>query len=869
MTLVPMEPAGRLVAMGWSARELLYCVYSGGAVEVFDVLGDRVEGRCFDLLASSLSGDEVVDVAFPWAGDSLAAQLLSPEGDYSIVRVDGLENPKPELVVQPDAARHTCMAVIDGSCTAHGRMELLLGTTDGGIVVVDGDGVAADAGLGGTLPSQLMSMTVSPAGKYVAAFGEDGSLVVLDSLLERKLLEFDTKAGMKPDTIAWAGEDAVVLAWPDRGVLLVGPFGDWIKLDYEAEGGVRIVQEADCVRLISPGAHELLQQVPAPLFSIRRIGSTDPGALLADAATAFADGDARCDETIRTLIAEDSLADAVSECMAAAGHEWDTGAQRSLLRAAGYGKSFEPSFARDAFVETAQRLRVLNACRDSDVALPLTAPQYAALTPDVLVDRLASRHMFRLALDLSDYLLLPEARDRVLVAWAVAKVQGAAGGGDGKMAAGQAPAGHSDESLRDLLRARLGTPGSGASDVSYADIAAAADGVGRRRLAMMLLDFEPRAADQVPILLRMGEGRIALSKALDSGDPDLAYTALLHLRASCRAEKSARKGPEKAEKEEKGEDAVLGPLDPSDEDAEFLRLILSWPAAVDLLASWASISDRPLLLKLYLAAGRFIDAGRVATEAAYRVGAGIKEGGGEEEEEEEEDGEDAGLGMFRTGTALKAHVAGLKRAAEMYRDGERHPRLAASDRAECAFLARATEEQAALLVVQAAIESELEGAGEGGDDVALVGTPLNTTLLNLWLRGEAGGCGKKADKLVKDFKVADAPATLVKVRALAKARDWPGLWAFADSKRSPVGYRPFAEACALEGAAVEARKFALNKISDPGERIDTLVALGAITEAAEAALKAKDGDRLQAMAGKALTPMAIDAVERALAALGM
>lgn len=36
-----------------------------------------------------------------------------------------------------------------------------------------------------------------------------------------------------------------------------------------------------------------------------------------------------------------------------------------------------------------------------------------------------------------------------------------------------------------------------------------------------LLDHEPRAAEQVPLLLQMKQEKIALVKAIDSGDTDL------------------------------------------------------------------------------------------------------------------------------------------------------------------------------------------------------------------------------------------------------------------------------------------------------------------------------------------------------------
>ena len=46
----------------------------------------------------------------------------------------------------------------------------------------------------------------------------------------------------------------------------------------------------------------------------------------------------------------------------------------------------------------------------------------------------------------------------------------------------------------------------------------ACDRVGKRSLATMLLDYEPLAIDQVPLLLSMGESGRALAKACESGD---------------------------------------------------------------------------------------------------------------------------------------------------------------------------------------------------------------------------------------------------------------------------------------------------------------------------------------------------------------
>ena len=146
--------------------------------------------------------------------------------------------------------------------------------------------------------------------------------------------------------------------------------------------------------------------------------------------------------------------------------------------------------------------------------MPLTVSQYDRLTPEVVIDRLVNRYQHRMALLLCDYLNIE--KDRVLVHWACAKIRHAA------------EHAHTEpRQLCDLIRRKLL---STSAHVSYADIAATADAAGNKELATMLLEFEPRAADKVPLLLKMRAVDLALSKAIDSGDTDLVYLVLLHLK---------------------------------------------------------------------------------------------------------------------------------------------------------------------------------------------------------------------------------------------------------------------------------------------------------------------------------------------------
>jgi hypothetical protein len=178
-----------------------------------------------------------------------------------------------------------------------------------------------------------------------------------------------------------------------------------------------------------PSSHSSSLPLPlSPSTQSRRrrgIGSTAPSALLCDAHSAYSDGDAKCDDIIRELSGSNSgsssggdsaeeagsssalssvphfgasqLHEAVSGCLSGALAEWEPDAQRTLLRAAAYGKAFEPScVGRDALGSTARTLRLLNALRDSDTALPLSAAQYAALGHRRVIARLLARHQFRM-----------------------------------------------------------------------------------------------------------------------------------------------------------------------------------------------------------------------------------------------------------------------------------------------------------------------------------------------------------------------------------------------------------------------------------------------------------------------------------------
>uniref|UniRef100_A0AAX7U102 Vacuolar protein sorting-associated protein 16 homolog n=1 Tax=Astatotilapia calliptera TaxID=8154 RepID=A0AAX7U102_ASTCA len=216
----------------------------------------------------------------------------------------------------------------------------------------------------------------------------------------------------------------------------------------------------------------------------------------------------KADEYLREIKEQSMLGEAVRQCVEAAGHEYDTNTQKSLMRvrasAASFGKCFLTDFSPDQFVTTCRELRVLNAVRDSSVGLPLTHTQFKQLTLQVLIDRLVYRQFYPLAIEVCRYLKIPDYQgvSRVLKHWASCKVQ---------------QKDLTDDAIARAVCMKVGdSPG-----VSYSDIAAKAYECGRAELAIKLLDFEARSGEQVPLLLKMKRSQLALSKAVESGDTDL------------------------------------------------------------------------------------------------------------------------------------------------------------------------------------------------------------------------------------------------------------------------------------------------------------------------------------------------------------
>ena len=393
-------------------------------------------------------------------------------------------------------------------------------------------------------------MSVSPNGRFIALYTDDGKVWVVSSDFQEKLSEYDTKAKTVPNDMQWCGNDAVVLAWEDE-VHLVGPSGASSKYYYDA--WVHLIADIDGIRVFTSDVCEFLQRVPDVSEDTFRVGSMAPSSVLLDAIEQFEQRSPKADDNIQLL--RPNLVEAVDACITAAGNEFDTYWQKQLLKAAAFGKNVLEAYDSDDYVSMCESVRVLNAVRRYDVALPLSYEQYYRLGSERLVQRLINRENYVLALKVSDYLRLP--RTRVYGHWASRKVRVAAG---------------DEEAVCKQIVDRV----DGQAGIAYDEIARCAYNEGRVQLATRLLNHEKRAGHQVRLLLDMEEDTLGLDKAIESGDTDLVLFVLLQMRNKM-------------------------PL------ASFFRTINTRPMAVALVEATAREQDQDLLKDLYYQDDRRLD----------------------------------------------------------------------------------------------------------------------------------------------------------------------------------------------------------------------------------------------------------------------
>ncbi|XP_030921124.1 vacuolar protein sorting-associated protein 16 homolog [Geospiza fortis] len=210
-------------------------------------------------------------------------------------------------------------------------------------------------------------------------------------LLQEKFCEFNTGIRSPPKQMVWctrprSRQRAVVLAW-ERQLMVVGNSSECIRYPLGTGDTPEALPPplAPTLRIFSQ-SHRMLPDLSEASQEIFRIASMAPGALLLEAQKEYEKESQKADEYLREIREQQLLPEAVGQCIEAAGYEHEPDTQKSLLRAASFGKCFLDKFPPEGFVRMCQDLRVLNAIRDYQIGIPLTFTQYKQLTIEVLLD---------------------------------------------------------------------------------------------------------------------------------------------------------------------------------------------------------------------------------------------------------------------------------------------------------------------------------------------------------------------------------------------------------------------------------------------------------------------------------------------------
>ncbi|RYP92214.1 hypothetical protein DL770_001633 [Monosporascus sp. CRB-9-2] len=539
---------GSIKGLGWSEHERLLVVGYDGTVRCYYGLqGD------FTQFSLGREAEEFGVQSCRFYDHGMVALLTN----NLLITVSSYDEPRPKALATPPEGEVHAWTIIPPSFTLSLTVEVLLsiGKTIYVVDATDCEDRFLDIG-------PFSHISVSPNGKFAAIYAVDGKAHVITADFQNRLSEHDSKSQITPTYLQWCGNDAVVIAWEDE-VKVVGPNN--AGASYVYEGRVHVIPDHDGVRLLTNDVCDFLQKVPDVTDEVFRYGTESPASVLLDAVEQLENQSPKADDNIQLI--RPNLVEAVDTCVAAAGHEFNIHWQKQLLKAASFGKSVLDIYNSDDFVDMCETLRVLNAVRFYEIGLPLSYEQYQRLTPEGLIGRLINRHEYLLAIRIAGYLGL--STDRIYVHWASTKVRIGA---------------EDDDTICQMVVERLaGKPG-----ISFEAIARAAYDEGRGRLATELLNHEPRAGRQVPLLLSMEEDEIALDKAIESGDSDLILFVLLHLKKKL-------------------------PL------AAFFRVINARPAATALFESSAAREgDNALLKDLYYQDDRRVDGAGVFIREALR-----------------------------------------------------------------------------------------------------------------------------------------------------------------------------------------------------------------------------------------------------------
>ncbi|KAJ3440208.1 vacuolar protein sorting vps16 [Anaeramoeba flamelloides] len=491
------KECGKIVNIGWDKADRLICVSVDSKIHIFTMFGDKIKE--ITVLKSVQSISNVV-LSCIW---ETGVAIFNQSGDILITSLFLKQSPtlylKPEIECQ-----YLDIDVIRSKFSNSRTPEILLSTSTGELLTCSDSKIETQ-----NISDTIVKFTLSPNGKILAYFTKNGKLVVTTLAHDQIFLEFDTKT-ICPTNLVWCGADSILCYWESRHLLLmIGPNNGVVKYLYN--GPVCLIPEIDGIRIFSNDSCDFLSRVPDVVESIFRIGSDSPSSMLFEAYQYFKQRDSKADKILRSI--KGNLDEAITNCLMAAGHEFDLTRQNSLINAASLGKSYVKEYDHDYFAEIGCNIRILNQIRNYLIAIPMTFNQFQKIGVERLILKLLNHRKHLLSFKISQYLKIDPKR--VIEEWACDKIKFPNRENE-----------KDDYMLYDEIMEKVQETNS---KISFVKVARVAKECNKKQLAIKLINHDVHPSNAVPLLLSMGENKIALNESINSGDNDLIFLVLFHL----------------------------------------------------------------------------------------------------------------------------------------------------------------------------------------------------------------------------------------------------------------------------------------------------------------------------------------------------
>ncbi|ALC48042.1 Vps16A [Drosophila busckii] len=495
---------GKLIAMGWSDTEDLICVLENAKVFVYSMTGTEKESYSIGGEASVI---KIVEAKVFQSAAGTGVAVLTTSGRIFLKQNSSkTERKLPDI---PNSSVNcSCWEIV----TEGRNSNCLLGREREIIKLIHGESVGTvTAHLFEKPHDRIIKISVSYNHQHLALYTNTGLLWLGSVDMRQKYCEFDTGRRDIPLQIEWimnthnSDADAVVISYPSY-LLIVNRNAD--KSEFPYDPIMFLVAEMDGVRIITQTTHEMIQRLPKCVENIFAVNSQEPASYLFEAQNKFEEQSYKSDEYLSMCRADIELA--VKECIEAAAFEFCPETQKSLMRAACFGKGFIENHNPEEYMNILRILRVLNTLRHDRMAMTLTYKQFSHLTPEIVLKRLVFRNHYAIAIQVAKHLIFPESW--ILEHWAYNQIM----------------TNTNDVEVARKITEKFKNPSI--EGISYCNIAEKAHEAGRDELAIKLLELEPRAEKQVPLLLKMGNYERAVASAAQSGDAELVTSVLLDVK---------------------------------------------------------------------------------------------------------------------------------------------------------------------------------------------------------------------------------------------------------------------------------------------------------------------------------------------------